>query len=216
MTLPRISGYLRLLVAAAATLLLVACATEMLTSSWMNPEYSGGAPMTKTAVIVVAKDEKIRRFAEDQMIQQLPKGTVSVAGYKLFDKPEEDKDKVRESLIKEGFDSVLVSRLVSVDKTKTYVPPQTYGGVVAQPYYGSMTGYYGQAYRTTYTEPGYTFESTTVVVETMLYRLPDGMLVWTGTTKTLDPQSKAELVQGITMLIGDELQKKHLLGAARK
>jgi hypothetical protein len=215
MTLPGYSKYFRLLLTAAATLLLVACATETLTSSWMNPEYSGGNPLAKTAVIVVAKDEKIRRFAEDQMIKQMPKGTVSVAGYTMFDKPEEDKDKVRDSLIKDGFDSVLVSRLVSVDKTNTYVPPQTYGGVVAQPYYGSMTGYYGQAYRTTYTEPGYVIENTTVVVETMLYRLPDGMLVWTGTTKSLDPQSKAELVQGITMLIGTELQKKHLLGAGK-
>jgi hypothetical protein len=214
MTLPRFSGYLRLLAVAAVTLLLAACANETLTSSWTNPEYSSGTPMTRTAVFVLAKEEKMRRFAEDQMIQQMPKGTVSVASYKMFDKPEEDKDKVRDSLIKEGYDSVLVTRLVSIDKTNTYVPPQIYGGA-AQPYYGSFSGYYGQAYRTAYTTSGYTVENTTVVVETLLYRLPDGMLVWTGTTKTLDPQSKAELVQGITLLIGDELRKKHLLGTGK-
>lgn len=55
-----------------------------------------------------------------------------------------------------------------------------------------------------------------MVVETLLYKLPEGTLVWTATTQTLNPQSKAELAQGITYLIGDELKKKHLLGAAGK
>lgn len=217
MTLPRFSEYLCLLVPAAAALLLGACADTMLSYTWTNPEYKG-VPMTKTAVIVLAKDEGIRRYAEDQMIKQLPKGAVGVAGYTLFDKPEQAKvDVVRARLVQDGFDSVLVSRLVSIDKTKSYVPPQTYtyGGV--QPY-GSFPGYYGPAYSTVYTSttPGYTVEDTSVVVETLLYKLPEGTLVWTATTQTLNPQSKAELAQGITYLIGDELKKKHLLGAAGK
>ena len=71
MNLPRFSNYLRLPMLAATTLLLVACANEKLTSTWTNPEYSSGAPMTKTAVIVLAKDENMRRFAENQIIQNL-------------------------------------------------------------------------------------------------------------------------------------------------
>jgi hypothetical protein len=213
MTLLRFSNYLRLPMLAAATLLLVACANETLTSTWTNPEYTGGAPMTKTAVIVLAKDENMRRFAENQIIQNLPKGTVGVPSYTIFDKPEEDKDKVRDSLVKNGFDSVMVSRLISVDKSKTYVPPQSY----ASPSYG-YGGYYGAAYGGAYrtTTPGYTVENTTVVVETLLYRLPDAMLVWTGTTQSLNPMSKGEMVEGLALVIGDELQKKHLLGTPGK
>jgi hypothetical protein len=82
--------------------------------------------MTKTAVIVIAKDENIRRFADDEMVRRLPKGTVGVAGYTMFDKPEQAKvDVVREKLTQDGFDSLLVSRLVSMDKTQTYVPSET-------------------------------------------------------------------------------------------
>jgi hypothetical protein len=220
----RYFGNLFLPVMAGTALFLGGCANETLTSTWTNPEYDG-VPMTKTAVVVLAKDENIRRFAENQMVQKLPQGTFGVAGYTLFDKPEQDKDKVRDILVMDGFDSVLVSRLVSMDKTQSYVPPQTfvvppqtyaqpYGG--ARPNYGSFRGYYGQAYGTVYTAPGYTVVDTAVVVETLLYRLPDGMLVWTGTTKTLNPQSKAELVQGITLLVGNELRKKRLFGSTGK
>jgi hypothetical protein len=211
----RFSRYLRLLALASSTLLLGACADTQLTSTWTNPQYNG-VPMTKTAVIVLAKDENTRRYAEDQMIQQLPKGASAVAGHTLFEKPEEAKvDAVRAKLIQDGFDSVLVSRLVTVDKTQSYVPPQTYtyGGV--QPYYGSFPGYYGQNYASVYTTPGYTVENITVVVETLLYRLPEGMLVWTATTQTLNPQSRPEMAQAITYVIGDGLKKKHLLGTAK-
>lgn len=219
MTLPRFSDHAHRRVVIAVTLLLGACASTTLTSSWKNPEYSG-PPLTKIAVFVLAKDENIRRFAEDQMVQKMPKGAVGVAGYRMFDKPEEDKEKVRARLVKEGFDGALVSRLVAMDKAQTYVPPQTYvapvgpyGGV--RPYYGSFYGYYGSAYSTAYTTPGYTVETTTVVVETMLYKLSDDKPVWSGTTQTLNPQSKPEMVQAITDLVETELNKKGVVGAGK-
>jgi hypothetical protein len=215
MTLLRFPEYLRLFLMTAAPLLLGACANETLTSTWMNPEYRAGAPMTKTAVIVLTKDENMRSFAENQMIQNLPKGTVAVAGHTMFKNPEEDKEKVRASLIKDGFDSVLVSRLISVDKSQTYVPPQTY----ASPNY-AFNNYYGGAYGGggyyNTTTPGYTVENTLVVVETLLYRLPDSMLVWSGTSQSFNPMSKGDMVQGMSLLIGDELQRKRLLGAPGK
>ncbi len=202
---------------AAAVLLLGACTDTRLSSTWTNPQYNG-APMTKTAVIVIAKDENIRRYAEDEMVRRLPKGTVGVAGHTMFDKPEQAKvDVVRDKLTQDGFDSVLVSRLVSMDKTQTYVPPETYTAKgVPPPYYASFPGYYAQNYNMVYTTPGYTVENTEVVVETLLYRLPDGMLVWSGTTRSLNPQSKSELAQAITYLIGDELKQNRLLGTAGK
>jgi hypothetical protein len=208
---------LRLLIVAAATLLLGACTDTHLTSTWTNPQYNG-VPMTKTAVIVIAKDENIRRYAEDEMVRRLPKGDAGVAGYTMFDKPEQAKvDEVRARLTRDGFDSVLVSRLVSMDKTQTYVPPQTYTAKgIPPPYYASFPGYYAQNYNTVYTTPGYTVENTEVVVETLLYRLSDGLLVWSGTTKSLNPQSKEELAQAIIYLIGNELKQSRMLGTPGK
>jgi hypothetical protein len=210
----------RLLAAAAAALVLAACASTKLMSSWRNPQYTGPA-MKKVAVFVLVKDDNLRRFAEDQMVQNMPPGAVAVASHRLFDRLEEDHEKVMGRLVKDGFDGVLVSRLVALDKTQTYVPPQTYvtpvpAPVVAPyPYYGRFYGYYGPGYATAYTTttaPGYTVDNTTAVVETMLYRVPDDLPVWSGTTKSLNPQSKPEMIQAIADLVESELIKQRLVG----
>jgi hypothetical protein len=93
--------------------------------------------------------------------------------------------------------------------------PNTYKNV-PPPYSATFPGYYSQNYTHVYTTPGYTVENTEVVVETLLYRLPDGMPVWSGTTRSLNPQSKSELAQAITYLIGDELKQNRLLGTPGK
>ena len=79
-------------------------------------------------------------------------------------------------------------------------------------YYGAPTG--GGCYYNT-TTPGYTVEYTLVVVETLLYRLPDSMLVWSGTSQSFNPMSKGALVERISLLIGDEMRRKRLLGTGK-
>lgn len=208
------------LVIAGLALLLGACASTSLISSWESPEYRGG-PLKKIAVFVMAKDENLRRFAEDQMVQKIPAGTRATAGHVLFDKPNGDKDKVRAALVEAGYDGVLVSRLLAVEKSQTYVPPQVHfvrtgPYVIASPYYGNFVGYYGHGYAVMQATPGYTFENTTVVVETVLYSLPDDKPIWTGTTQTLDPRSRSEMIEAISQLVEAEMQKKGLIGGAAK
>lgn len=200
--------------------LLAGCASTSLTSTWESPDYRGG-PVKNLAVFVMAKDQGIRRFAEDQMVRKMPAGTKATAGYMLFDTPDGDKDKLRAALIKAGYDGVLVSRLVSVDKSQTYIPPHTHfvqtgPYVVATPYYGNFVGYYGQGFAVVQTTPGYTVENTTVVVETVLYKLPDDKPIWTATTKSLDPRSRPEMIEAISQLVEAELQKRGLIGAGSK
>lgn len=200
--------------------LLAGCASTSLISSWESPDYRGG-PVKKLAVFVMVQDESLRRFAEDHMVQKIPPGTVATAGHALFDKPGGDKDKVRARLIEDGYDSVLVSRLVAVEKTQSYVPPQTHfiqtGPYLgAMPYYGNFVGYYGQGYGMVQTTPGYTVENTTVVVETVLYKLPDDKPVWTATTQSLDPRSRSEMVQAISNIVDVELEKRGLVGTGKK
>jgi hypothetical protein len=208
------------LVIAGLALLLGACASTSLISSWESPDYRGGA-VKKIAVFVMTKDESIRRFAEDQMVRKIPAGTQATPGYVLFDTPNGDKDKVRAALIKAGYDGVLVSRLVTIDKSQTYIPPQVHfvqtgPYAVANPYYGNFGGYYGHGFSVVQTMPGYTVENTTVVVETVLYKLPDDKPIWTGTTQSLDPRSRGEMIEAISQLVEAELQKKGFIGGATK
>jgi len=196
------------------------CATTSLTSSWDSPDYRGG-PIKKLAVFVMVKDEGIRRFAEDQMVQKIPAGTQATAGHTLFDQPV-DKERVRAALVKDGYDGVLVSRLVAVDKSQYYVPPQTYFVPTAPymgvgPYYGNFGGYYGYGYNTMLTTtPGYTVENTTVVVESVLYKLPEDKPIWSATTQSIDPRSRPEMIQAMAQLVEQEMKKKGLIGSMAK
>jgi hypothetical protein len=219
------STSLRIVIAICA-LLLSACTPEtQLTSEWKNPEVSG-PPLKKIAVFVIAKKEEVRRYAEDQMVEKLPDGVTGVVGYSMFAKPEGKVTEVANYLVKNGFDGVLVTRLVSIDKTKEYVPPRTTVHNTGVPYYGgggyyggragfynNFNGYYGHAYNSTYTTttPGYEKNQTNVVVETMLYRLPSGVLMWSGTTESLNPEKKSELVQSITDIIESKINQSGLL-----
>lgn len=204
---------------AFAVLLLVAgCASTYIASTWRDPEDKGG-PIKKLLILVISRDDAIRKLAENRAVQSMPPGTVGVPSYTMFAKLDPDEEKVKARLIKDGFDGVLVSRLASHEKSEQYVPPQTYiapsyfpmYGVPPAPYYRSFYGYYPYAY-SYYVSPGYTTETQRYVVETLLYRLPEGKPVWSAVSETVDPASKIVLVNEILRIVGQELRKQHLIG----
>lgn len=205
------------IVLVVCSLLLAACASTRLTSTWRSPDDSG-PPMRKIAVFVLDKDENFRRFAEDQAVRSLPKGTSGLPSYRLFAQPEHDIEKVRGRLNKEGFDGVLMARTVSVDKSEQYVPPQTVpvptGPMLVGPMVNARTLdlYYQYAWGYTYqTTPGYVAKLTNIVVETVLYRLPEGQAIWSGVSETRNPESSAERAQDLVNLVEGELSKEGLI-----
>lgn len=208
--------------AAALALLLAACASTQMRSTWRAENYAG-PPLKKVAIFMLSEDENMRRFAEDQAARGFPRGTVAVPSYKLFEQPEKDLDKVKGRLSQEGFDGALMARTVSVDRTQEYVPPQTVavpsGPVLVGPIFGTnpnsrnLDVYYAHVWGHTYqTMPGYTADITTVVVETVLYGLPKGEALWSGISETRNPASKAEMVSDLSRLIEKQLSKEKLIG----
>lgn len=199
------------LLALISILPLGGCATSTIKSSWRDTTDTAGSPH-KIVVFVAVKDDNLRKMAENRIAQSLPKSTQPTAGHQLDLDPQLETDSVRKRLIDGGFDSALVARLVSVDKSQTVVPAQTYFGPDpffwgVGPYYRSFYSYYPYAYTT----PSYTVESTRVVVETLLYRLPAGNPVWTTVSESLNPESSIRLVEELIKLIGNRLRDDGLL-----
>jgi hypothetical protein len=199
-------------------LVVAACGTTRLRSTWVD-ERDPGTPVGKLAVMVFHEDDNLRRFAEDQAARRLSGKTVAVQGYRLFEQPEKDVQRVRARLAGEGFDGILMARTVSVDTTREYVPPRTVtvptGPVFVGPFFHPhrLDAYYtqvwGYAYQTT---PGYTAQVTTVAIESVLYRLPEGNPVWSAVSEARNPQSQAALVEELVELVGRELAGRGLLG----
>ncbi len=201
---------------AAATLVVAAltagCATTQIVSQWTDPQYKAG-PLKKVLIFIAAKDDAVRRSAEDQAARNLSGATRGVASYTLFPDQSQlnrgNEAAIRARAEKEGFDGALVVRLQNVDKDTVYVPPQTHG-TLAPPGpvpYGSFYGYTGFAYGYVYTAPGYTYQENRYLIESLVYKLPQGNMIWTATTESVNPDSRGQLSKEVGRLLLEDLVK---------
>ena len=127
-----------------------------------------------------------------------------------------DHASLRARLTAEGYDGALLARLVSVDSSQTVVPPQTqFGPDLMFRRFGPRYNSFYSAYPYVYTTPGYTINNTTVVVETLLYRLPEGKPVWSAVSESFNPASSSEVVEDLIQLIGKRLRDEGLMPGRR-
>ena len=207
----RFSLLRRTLLAAILTALLVACSSTLVISEWRDPGYQGAA-LKKILVYVAAGEDATRRTAEDRLAASFPKGTQGVPSYTLFPDAKEinkqNEKAIAARLQKEGFDGALTARLASVDKENVYMPPQTYLAPTMLGPYGSFYGYGTFAYSSVYTVPGYTYQETKYMIETILYEIPGGKMLWTMTSESVSPDSRQQLIKWVAGLIDDELKKQ--------
>jgi hypothetical protein len=209
--------------AAVATWALILCSLSVLPVanakgakllvSWKNPEYSGQKPR-RILVIGMSENPEIRADFEDDLSSALENdGLEVIPGNTILFRPhsaELEADYLRGQIRDFKIDSVLVSRLVKVDKKTTYIPGHSYS--VPYGYYHSFYGYYGAVYRQVYT-PDYLREDTTVRVETNFYTAtpPNEELIWTATSDSFNPKSAQKVIDGLVKLIMKELTKQNLL-----
>ncbi|MDD3352572.1 hypothetical protein [Zoogloea sp.] len=166
----------------------------------------------KLAIFVAVNDDNLRRMAENRVVQSLPPGSSATASYTLELNPTLEAGTVRSRLTAAGFDGALVARLVSVDKSITRVPAQTH--FAPDPMFrrfGPRYGPFYSFYPYVYTTPAYTVENTTVVVETSLYRLPEGKPIWSAVSESVNPRSSAQVVDELIKLVGGKLADEGLL-----
>ncbi len=204
----------RVVLVVLSTFLLAACATTSVVSEWRDPGYRGAA-LKKIMIFIAAGDDATRRMVEDRLVSSFPKGTQGVPSYTLFpdakDINEQNAKEIGARLKQEGFDGALTARLLSVDKDKVYVPPQSYLAPAAVGPYGSFYRYGGYAFSAVYTMPAYSYQQTKYLIETIVYEIPTGQMLWTMTTETVDPDSRQQLVDQVTRMIDGELAKQGLI-----
>jgi hypothetical protein len=186
---------LALALAAGVALTLGACSSTQMTNTWKDPS-AAGKQLSKVAVVSMARDEAIRRISEDDVASHLGPRTVPsyqvLAGVDL-----RDREAVKAKLRREGFDGVLVMRLAAV--TEQVTPGMG-------PYY-SFDRYYDYAY-------GYAYApqvDTQVHVVSSLYSLPDDKMIWAGTSRTFDPTSVKEVIDGVSKAVAKEVQQNRLI-----
>lgn len=178
--------------------------------AWRNPGFED-VFFEKLFVIGVGRDDGARRLFEDTFAKTLEaQGTEAQPSWKVLPQTEQlTQEQIRNAIDGGGFDGVLVTRLLSIDQDQEYVPPKSY--TVPTTYYGyGYYGYYGTSYATVH-EPGYFETHTTFRLETNLYSVATGGLVWSGQTETLDPDSLTEVIDSVTAAVARELKEEQLI-----
>lgn len=191
----------------ALLVLMIACApSTQLIGTWTDPDLSGESiePFNKVLVIARISHETSNRIAEDKIVASITK-SAAVPSYSILLHGDTSQAAVDAKLQKEGIDGLIVMSLKEVNKSLNYQPPTYYGG-----YYGGYYGYRGY-YGYGYGSPGYLTEDQTFYVETSIYSLVTGKMLWSGTTATLNPQQLDQALDDIIRAVKNELTKKGLV-----
>jgi hypothetical protein len=205
-----------------AALLLAALTTSCagpgtsLQNSWVDPAASQNK-IAKVLIIGVAEKEGVRRQFEDSFAKRLGTAKVgAMSSYPMLSDPAAISDESVGPIVKEGgYSHILVTRLVDREKVTTYVPPTSTVYVGGYPgyypsYYGGWGSYYGASYSSMST-PGYTYDTEYVVLETNIYDISSGKLVWSGITQSeLGSKLNAD-IDGFIEVIVMEIKKDGLI-----
>jgi hypothetical protein len=186
-----------------------ACATTEFKSTWKDPSAQlGELEGKRVAAFVVTPSAKRRRPAEDALAAELAsRGVLAVPGYQLV--PSGDlpgNDVVRDQLRELKVDGAVVMRVVERRRQTNYVPAYVPGG----PGYASYSGHAdpGWIYATS---PGYLATNDILSVETLVYSVTAGKLLWRGVSETFDPLRVDSVSRRMVDKAADEMKKAGLI-----
>ncbi|MDI1353805.1 MAG: hypothetical protein PSX36_02720 [bacterium] len=179
----------------ALLIVMIACGpTTVLTRTWTDPSVTAATfkPFTKVLVMARLKEETGNRIAEDKLVKQFKPG-VALASYAFLLPSDTLQRAVDARLKKEGFDGLVLMRLKNVEQSVT-VQNSGYGG------------YYGNRYSSTnvYVDNNY-------LVETCIFSLETGKMLWSGTTSSMNPSSLETTLDEIIAADKAQLIKQGLI-----
>jgi hypothetical protein len=199
-----------------ATLLLTACQTTSIQSAWFDSSFTGG-PMKKIDVVAVGTNLTNRRVFEDIFAQKLrDAGVDGVAGYTVIpDEARAAEAPFNAAVTSTGAQGLLVVRLLGVDtKTQvstTMVPATGWGGSR----WGG--GWGGGMFGPPMVPMQEVSQYDLATVETSLFDVATGRVVWTATTQTVNPTTVQKEAPGYAEIIIGQLAARGLIvGAAKK
>jgi hypothetical protein len=168
-------------------ILAAGCSSTSIVNSWKAP----GATLSpdqfkKVLVLVLAKEEDARKVAEDQIVSNHKLLNVS---YPLFTTKQLGQDtlKVKNMIKEQGYDAIIVMRLITVKSKSTYVagshnPAYQQNGIYYFPDYLSSSSYA--------TDMEY-------IVSTNVFSLKDEKLLWSGVTASTNPKQLDKVVNEV-------------------
>ena len=177
---------------------LSACTSTHITSSWREPNKQLAiSDLNKVLVVALFKDETSRHKAEDEMVSYLGgKGVVSY-DYLNAEFNKQNEEAIRNKIRKDGFDGAITMRLLDMEQETNY-PRGAFANY--PPYYQSFSGYYFRNWGY-YNNPTYYFSTKIYTVETNVYSIKEDKIIWTGLTKSVNPDGVDKMIREISKVV---------------
>ena len=197
---------LRLLIAAAFTAAAVASLGAVkFTSTWgatdaRTTSFKG----QKVAALVISDDMSLRMSGEEALARELSaRGMQGVAAYRLIPAPElKDVERAKGWFEREQVAGVVTLRPIGQDQVKRYPPD-----IWATPYYSTLWGYYPYSWGAVYVV-GSGGTDTVITVESLIYKVSTGKLVWAGVSEAKNPKDLQKLVADIVKEAAKKIEKQ--------
>jgi len=203
-----------LFIISAGLMLLAACSSTKLTSSWKTNDAQLQRDRKIMVMALVPRQEKqLRMLMEDNLVTELKKEGYNAAsayrelGPDAFGDKTDEKTALRKL---KGSDASQVLTVVLLDKSRerNYVP---YGpGYGPYPYYGGFWPYYSRWYGNMY-QPGYYQSNIKYNWESNLYDLDQRKLIYSAQTQSVDPPTATRQAYLYARQIVKDMAKQQLM-----
>jgi hypothetical protein len=203
-----LSQTLRGLICGAALCLSACGSTTTFTSTWKAPDAQRVDPLgKKVAALVISGDKTQQRDAEVYLSNDLTsRGARGVTAHTLIGFGHPDLDYARARFKEAGVEGVVVMRVVGHDQ-RVIVDPGGFSGEA----YTSFGSYYSSAGVALSYSTGSVQTETEVTVETLVYSLSQGKLLWAGTSHTSNPAGIQSLTHEVADAVAREMAKQGLI-----
>ncbi|WP_146157371.1 hypothetical protein [Enhygromyxa salina] len=199
---------------ACSMLAIPACAgSTKVDEVWRSPDWRPG--FQHVVVFAIAKREGVRRGFEDGVVEALDRvGVRAVASYRLFPGAGELEPKsLHATLAKHQIDGALVAQLIAADTDAPFVSTTPY--VVTGPGVG-FYAYYHSICSRVYSSGSGVEEPRVVMIESNLYEIASGELMWSGLSATIDPSDVDDAVRSYAKAVTNALKRAELVGGHLK
>jgi len=194
------------LVALPTMILMNSCATKDIVREW-SPSEDHEQKLEKIMIMGLVNQMSLRNDVEYEMADAAHKfGLKATNSMAMFPpelgKPFEDAEKLRLRLQERGFDAIITVAIIDIEAERYVGPEKKYVPMV---YYNRFTNYYHRTEVLVY-KPGYFSLKTRYFLETNIYELKAGRLIWSGRSTVFDPQDVERFVPRYSKKLFRELQ----------
>jgi len=198
-------------------LVLGACDDTHFRSTWSDPSAPTVDLRHKTAAaFLISQNESVRRSFELNLANQLTeRGIETLPGYEVLPNTDvTNQNAVLSKLRGKDVDVGVFMRVVDQRQEISFVPGMWYGGPYYDPFWWRYGAFYGPGFAGSwppYYDSGYYQTDTIVSVETLVYSVPDGKLLWGGVSETMNPSKVPSFVKDLVSETAKKLKKTGML-----